>query len=161
METHRAAFDTAFKKWEGMRALCYSYMRSGGGDSGIASEIARSVPPGLYEHWKSVEGNLKFYVVFGAGVEQDVHIAFVSYAALYPPHHGVLTSRNLVHEQYGFLTPIDRKVYHGPRFRLVTELRLREIATVLECVGELAVIDDPMEFRLRIGELLKKDIPHF
>ena len=161
MLTDTSAFEGAFKKWEGMRSLCYAYMRSGGSDSTIASAIGRSVPAGLYEHWKSKEGDLKFYAVIGAGVEQDVHLAFVSYAALYQPHHGVLTSRNLVHEQYGFLTPIDRNAYRGPRFRLVTELRLREIATVLDCVRELAVIDDPMEFRLRIGELVKKNLPLF
>jgi hypothetical protein len=137
-------------------------VESKGTDIDALVRIQHSVPPGLYEHWKSEKGNPKFYVVYGAGVEQDVHTPLVSYAALYPPHAGRLTYRNLIDEERGFLMPIDREVYKGPRFERVCRLTLGEITTLLQYVGELSVIKDPVRVRVHVARLLKSDkVPIF
>lgn len=136
-----------------------TYVESKGADAVAEKDIRESVPPGLYEHWKSKDGDLKYYVVFGAGCERDVHTPLVAYAALYPPHAGHLAFHHLIDEQRGFLAPIRREVYTGPRFILVSQLTRQEIDILLEYVGELSVITDTTKFRLHCRSLLKKNIP--
>lgn len=84
----------------------------------LEAEIQQTVGLGLWEHWKSGEDDPKFYVVIGVGIEQDVHTPLVAYASLYGPRAGHLTYRNLIHDEYGFLVPINRPrvPYVGPRF---------------------------------------------
>jgi hypothetical protein len=140
---------------------CEVYAGSRGANPEAFDIIRNSVPPGLYEHWKSEEGKAKFYIVYYAGVEQDTDRPIVSYAALYPPHTGVGTFRHLVDEENGFLTPIKRDIYEGPRFTLVCKMTVKEFAILLDYKGELAMITNPPVFRMRVGEILKKKVPLF
>lgn len=118
------------------------------------SAIADSVPPGLYEHWKSRDGDLKFYVVYGAGVQQDVHAALTGYASLYGAHCGKITFRNLLDDKHGFLvpinTPIDRPdwkpVYVGPRFTLIEKLDAPQLGALIAHAERLAKLTDRDEF---------------
>lgn len=120
-----------------------------------------AVPHGLYEHWKSEEGNLKYYVVEGIGIEQDVDRPLVAYRALYRPHVGVLTFRHFLDDKFGFLAPIDRTAYQGPRFRLVRELSLEQIVTVLGYVVDLSKVKNSAVFRMHVDDILKKKVPEF
>jgi hypothetical protein len=92
----------------------------------IEAEMAAFVPPGLYEHWKSdlVGEGPKFYIVDGAGFEQDYLRPLVLYAALYGSRAGQWTFRHLTHPDFGFLAPISRKepLYTGVRFALIEPL---------------------------------------
>ncbi len=132
------------------------------------------VPAGLYEHWKSKEGAAKFYVVDHVNFEVNVHYPTVSYASLYGELAGEFDSRHLHHkehpevqafekEDYGFLTPIDRLddpeyPYRGPRFRLVEKLSPKEIAVLLDYVGELSAIKRTDKFLLRVGKAIKRPL---
>ncbi len=143
---------------------CANYtalIESGGSDTEADGKIRSSVTPGLYEHWKSKDGDAKFYVVYGAAPEQDVYTPLVTYRALYMPHAKKIAFRHLIHEKRGFLTPVDRDGYRGPRFMLVEPLSEREICTLLDHAGELSAIKASAEFRMRAGELLKKKLPLF
>lgn len=111
------------------------------------SAIADSVPPGVYEHWKSKDGDLKFYVVYGAGIQQDVHAAMVGYASLYGIHRGKITFRNLLDDSHGFLTPINRPgLYIGPRFTLIEKLDAVRLGMLIENAGRLAKIANRDDF---------------
>ncbi len=136
-----------------------AFLASNGTDQAAEKQIRTSVLPGLYEHWKSKEGDLKYYVVHGAGCEQDTHTPLVSYAALYAPHAGHMTFRHLVDDERGFLTPIKRDVYTGPRFRLVTTLSRNEIDILLQYVGELSIIKEYVKFHVHCRDLLKRELP--
>jgi hypothetical protein len=123
--------------------------------------VRNAVPAGLYEHWKSEDGSLKYYIVFNAGIEVDVYTPIVSYAALYRPHAAIPTFRHLLDRERGFLTPINREVYQGPRFRLVEKLSHKEIHILLQYGGELSMINDPVQFRLHASDLIKRSLPMF
>ena len=136
-----------------------AFRESEGRDTIAEKNIADSVRPGLYEHWKSKEGDPKFYIVYGVGCEQDLYTPLVSYTALYAPHAGRLTYRHLLHEERGFLTPIQREEYTGLRFKLVVTLSWMEIRTLVQYIGELIVIESPVSVRGRCRTLLKKSVP--
>ena len=94
--------------------------------TGIADlHIREEVPTGIYEHFKSKTDDAKFYAVYGVGRDVDSGSYRVSYQALYGEHKGLMAFRQLVgrnpktrvHD--GFLLPVDRGSYRGPRFRLV------------------------------------------
>lgn len=138
-----------------------AYVASRGTDESAHQRIRASVRPGLYEHWKSADRNLKYYVVFGVGTEQDTHQPLVTYAALYRPHQGTMTFRHLFDEERGFLSPIDRTVYKGPRFEMICPLSLGEIFVLLQNADGLSLVKESPEFRLRVGKILKKNIPLF
>ncbi len=126
-------------------------------DTATANAIRASVPAGLYQHWKSGNNSQKFYLVHGAGIEQDVLAPFVYYTALYRPHHGILTSRHLLDDSRGFLAPISRPIYEGPRFMLVRELSRRDIVTLLEHVEELAESTNQIDLVSAVERILQKD----
>ena len=77
------------------------------------------VQPGYYEHFKSKRGDRKYYRVYG--IRSQVNIlkgpfAYqVDYASLYGPQKNRRGLRELVGRN-GFLVPIDRPEYKGPRF---------------------------------------------
>jgi len=133
----------------------------------FATEIRRSVLPGLYEHWKSEEGSLKYYIVYGVGLMKDVHTPIVTCAALYKPHAGEMLQWELLLEKEGFLVPInrpastDRPAYQGPRFTLVEKLTLKEIGILLQGVNKLASYTDSVKFRMDVSDRLHRSIPLF
>jgi hypothetical protein len=137
------------------------YTSANGTDEAAERAVRDSVPQGLYEHWKSTERSLKYYIVLAAGLEQDVHTPLVTYTALYKPHAGKWTHRNLLRKDRGFLSPIDRDSYKGPRFRFIAALTLHDIATLLEYIDELSGISDSVDFLQHVGALTKKKIPLF
>ena len=141
-------------------AECFrTLIASEGADVVEEKRILDSVPPGLYEHFKSAEGAPKFYVVHGVGFDVDTaRQPRVSYAALYNPHAGKLAFRHLFDETEGFLSPIRRDVYTGARFHLIAPLTRIEIDILLQYLGELTVKTSLFEFRMHVSRLLKKKI---
>jgi len=99
-------------------------------EAGTASEagfkiddaIRAMVRPGYYEHFKSTKESRKYYRVYEVlpSVNHDTgpHAYEVIYEALYPPHTGRKTRRELTGPD-GFLTPINRESYMCPRFMWV------------------------------------------
>lgn len=77
------------------------------------------VKPGYYEHFKSTKEDRKFYLVHevlpSVNHDSGPHAYEVVYEALYPPHAGRKTRRELTGPD-GFLTPINRENYMCPRF---------------------------------------------
>ena len=128
--------------------------------------IAETVEPGLYEHWKSGQNDHKFYIVEGAGLEQDVYTPLVGYRALYGPRVGRITFRHLVDEERGFLMPIERPkgppfAYVGPRFTFVRALRPSQIATILAHAGELVCAKSRVDFFGQLSQLLAIRLSEF
>lgn len=158
MKSSQDAFATAFAAHQRTQARHEAFLESDGMDAPAEEDIRRSVSPGLYEHWKSKEGDLKYYAVLGAGCERDVHKPLVALAALYAPHAGHLAFLDLLHPERGFLTPIKREAYVGPRFGLVARLSLAEIHTLLQYTHELSVIPHPTQFGVHCTKLLKRKI---
>lgn len=85
----------------------------------LDDKIRALVRPGYYEHFRSSKKSPKFYRVYEVLPHVNVgrgHYAYqVRYAALYPPQAGRKALRELTGPS-GFLTPIDRPEYKGPRF---------------------------------------------
>lgn len=98
--------------------------------------IRESVPSGIYEHFKSTPENPKFYSVLGAGRDVDHGSYRVGYWALYPPHTREFAFRQLVgpnpktRKHDGFLNPVKRAGYEGPRFRLVVACSVTDLVKV-------------------------------
>ncbi len=109
-----------------------AYVDSNGADPALLASILRFVQPGLYEHFKSAPDDLKFYIVLGAQMEVDSHRPTVAYSSLYGARGGTLAGRHLFDQENGFLTPISRETYMGPRFKLITPLALHEAAMILQ-----------------------------
>ena len=123
MESNRKAYDEALVEWrraENLYQALLGCIEAGDEPQQLRLEagISQTATLGLWEHWRSEENDPKFYVVMGVGIEQDVHTPLVAYASLYGPRAGNMTFRNLIHEDRGFLVPIDRPSvpYVGPRF---------------------------------------------
>src|SRR3954463_4846170 len=110
--------------------------------SSFERAINIEVPPGLYEHFKSVENDPKFYLVHSATAEVNRSTGVVTYASLYGDKAGVWTHRDLLRVADGFLSPIKRETYVGPRFRLIEKLTPRQIVDILDYVGELKTKTD-------------------
>jgi hypothetical protein len=141
--------------------LFLAWTESGHKDEDALLSIQNSVPAGLYEHWKSRSRAPKFYIVHGVGIEEDVHTPLVAYTALYGTHEGELIFRHLLDETRGFLLPVRHQLIEGHRYRLVTQLTPKEIATLLEYVGELSVIENALSFRLHAGGLIGRQLDLF
>ena len=123
MQTNQEAYDEAEVAWRRAETLHQIFLQAVEAKDEqqqlkLEAGIQQTVTLGLWEHWKSEESDPKFYVVMGVGTEQDVHTPLVAYASLYGPRAGDVTFRNLIHEDRGFLVPIDRPSvpYVGPRF---------------------------------------------
>jgi hypothetical protein len=156
MKTNLTAYLRAVEIRDHVARSHAAFVESSGEDLVALKDITNSVPSGLYEHWESVEGSPKFYAVFDAGCEQDLLTPLVSFVALYGKYAGKQTFRNLIHPECGFLTPIQRDAYQGPRFTLVTRLRQTQVATLVDnYVGELSVIQSLTAFRRHVEKVLK------
>ncbi len=94
--------------------------------------VQESVVPGVYEHFKSSAEHLKQYVVFGVSFDVATEAFSVVYTALYGNNFGALLTRALLDEKEGFLVPVNRPDYAGPRFVLVREAGVEELATLLK-----------------------------
>lgn len=145
MKSDKAAYKQARANWEEIRTLHQRFLdavkRADEASQRLCeAAIVASVPPGLYEHWKSKDGNSKLYVVEGTGIEQDTFRPVVSYFALYEPHHGQLTFRHLTNRKNGFLAPIHRKSapYLGPRFAFLRRLTITDRAVLKERSADIA-----------------------
>ena len=133
-----------------------AYVISEGESRGAFEGIRKSVLPGLYEHWKSTEEGPKFYIAYGATTLLGTHLSLVPCVALYRPHAGILTSRHLLDEEDGFLMPINRDEYSGPRFKLMCELSGIGIAVLLQYAGELCVARNRTKFLGHAAVLLDR-----
>ncbi len=140
MNTDRIAYGQASVILGFISTYHQAYVLSEGANTQAHQMVCASVQPGLYEHWKSSDPAPKFYAVYGAGTEQDTHIPRVAYAALYTPHQGILTFRHLLDTKRGFLAPIKRDAYEGPRFVQICTLTRIEIATLLDAVDGFCLV---------------------
>lgn len=102
-------------------------------------ELGAWIPMGIWEHFKSVPDDPKFYAVQGAGRDVDDGPYRAIYQALYGMHRGKVAFRQLIGPNPktgvldGFLLPVDRESYRGPRFRLVAPARdLRHLQALAE-----------------------------
>ena len=111
------------RPYEEMLALhdkCKAFIEAGPEDLSKEEHLLRmSVASGIYRHFKSTPESPKFYIVYGVG--PGVNDRFrndynVSYEALYPPHGGDLTWRELTGDD-GFLMPVDRTLADGSHYR--------------------------------------------
>ncbi|MDP3646183.1 MAG: hypothetical protein Q8R25_03780 [bacterium] len=163
MESNDVAFRDALWNWGVERSQQRRLIRSKGTDADAKRGLLLSVTPGLYEHFKSKTDDPKFYIVHCVALRVDENIADVVYTALYGERAGEPASRVLWTPQSGngFVTPIDRREYRGPRFSLVTKLDRREIDILLQYVGEFSIVKDAVKFRIHVGDLLKRRIPSF
>jgi hypothetical protein len=119
--------------------------------------LCESIVPGIWEHFKSAEESQKLYAVFG--VVPDVNGKFppmVVYAALYPPHAGRLVGRVLLHPDDGFLGPIDRSEYTGPRFKLLYPMTFTELNLIF---GKAEAKHFPLD-RERSIEIIETSFPN-
>jgi hypothetical protein len=103
----------------------------------IEAKIQNLVPSGIYEHFKSTDESPKRYAVFGvAEGTEDLREWVVVYSALYPPHYGKLAWRPLIHPECGFLVPVERDEYKGPRFTLIQEMSGKDLWTLMRHAHE-------------------------
>jgi hypothetical protein len=88
----------------------------------LDTRICKLVRPGYYEHFKSSPEKPMFYLVRDVqshvNYQLHAHAYHVSYAAQYLPSAGRWALRELLGGD-GFLTPIWRTEYKGPRFTYV------------------------------------------
>ena len=131
------------------------FYQSGNTDMVAAKDIRQSVPPGLYEHFKSRPDDCKFYIVTGAGFQQTTFEPTVYYTSMYGSNAGYPTDRRLFHEEDGFLTPVIReRVYIGSRFTLIMELDALQRGTLIYSMDALSGIKNAEEFKLCVREIL-------
>ncbi len=155
MESNITAYDAALKNNAHISRLFTAFCRDGAKDEGMRQDIRASVPRGLYEHFKSTEPDLKFYVVIGANTEVDTHRPTVTYASLYGARAGEFTNRHLFDKKRGFLMPIKRDVYTGERFVRVLDITsMEKLATLAAHAHELGTIHDRAAFLKRVGDLI-------
>lgn len=128
---------------------------STGADRNALQELYGSVQPGIYEHWKSDSKCQKMYLVQGVTTNPDTFEAAVSYRSLYAPHQGDFISRELLHPERGFLTPINRDGFMGQRFMLIKSLDLAQLTKVLSNISVLSHISDREQFFQRLCSLVK------
>ncbi len=157
MEGSLQALKEALAFYDRVHRAHLAYLTAVPPDPETEKTIRESIPPGLYENWKSKEGDLKFYLVHGAGYEKDGPNPFVAFRALYRPHAGHLAFWHLTHAKHGFLIPIDCAAYMGPRFKLILPLNRHEIETLLQYVGELKMMEKRVEFLRHVCRLLMKE----
>jgi hypothetical protein len=123
LKSNETAYGMALKKaelaaqWVAARAQFGSASKEGlDCDTRIRSLLVR---PGYYEHFKSFKGDRKFYRVYRVlahvNIQTGAHAYQVEYASLYGKQKNRRGLRELLGPD-GFLTPIDRREYKGPRF---------------------------------------------
>jgi hypothetical protein len=93
----------------------------------VDEHVRSSVPMGIYEHFKSMPEDRKYYMVEEIGRFVDNGPYLVSYRSLYGEYCGRLAHRQLVGVNPvngtldGFLLPVDREGYQGPRFIMIEQ----------------------------------------
>ena len=122
-------------------------------------QLLRSVPTGLYWHFKGTEQSQKFYLVFGVipGVD-GLHPPVVAYCALYKPHAGELVNRVMLGHTDAFLYPIERPndpkhPYIGLRFKLVRNLTWKDATRLRRYAKQLARCKHRKKFLERFDEM--------
>jgi hypothetical protein len=126
-------------------------------DMAHADKVRQSVPPGLYEHFKSKLEDCKFYIVTGVGFQQTTNIPTVYYTSLYGANAGQPTDRRLLVKEDGFLTPVKREDVHvGRRFTMIQTLTPEEIFYLLQNIKTLSQIKNAEEIFVRIHKMLQK-----
>jgi len=122
LRSNKSKYARANDKARTARVLLADQSEAGRGSAKaleIDNRLRQLVRPGYYEHFKSSVEKPMFYLVYEVlshvNYQTHDHLYQVSYAALYPPHAGRKTLRELLGDD-GFLTPIMRPEYVGPRF---------------------------------------------
>jgi hypothetical protein len=101
---------------------------------GEFKEVLDSVPPGLYEHFKSSEDTPKIYVVYGVSLDVEDGTPWVVYAPLYNLQKGTMTLRPLLDTKDAFLAPIEREEYMGARFRFLRKANFEELGKIVDTI---------------------------
>ncbi|HEX2792677.1 MAG TPA: hypothetical protein VHO23_03100 [Candidatus Paceibacterota bacterium] len=95
--------------------------------------IALTVRRGIYRHFKSsLEAGEKLYLVSGYSSDVDSKEYRVDYRSYYGEKRGTPAHRPLLAWQNGFLVPVKRASYAGPRFILMRPLSPHEYANELQ-----------------------------
>jgi hypothetical protein len=125
MKSNAKDFEEALKVAKKARRLIRQLKKERFGSPaaiGLDDQIQHLVQPGYWEHFKSTPKKPMYYRVFemkpNVNYKETSHMYQVKYAAEY----GLMKRRGGHREllgKDGFLTPIDRKRYKGPRFRYV------------------------------------------
>ncbi len=147
-------YDQALVYYRAIKLRYQAFSLPDKSDIEAEADVRESVALGLYEHWKSSADSPKFYIVHGVQIDVNTNTPSISYCALYPPHAGMLASRDLLDPENGFLSPISRPVYKGPRFNIITSLNRSKISALLDHLEELANIKNRDEFRQSVARLV-------
>lgn len=94
--------------------------------------IQAAVPTGIYRHFKSSpEAGERLYLVKGFSRATDSREYQVNYHPYYGEKRGKFITRSLLAWQNGFLVPVRREGYSGPRFTRMKELTAHEYGQLL------------------------------
>jgi hypothetical protein len=127
-------------------------MREGKTTTGLENQVLESVPPGIYEHWKSSDRAAKFYAVFNVSNEVDWETPpIVNYAPLYAPYAGRMPYRSLLDDKKGFLYPVKNTEYRGPRFVLLKLLDRAAVLGLIEHAAQFAKIRERAKLMQVLG----------
>jgi hypothetical protein len=133
------AYDEAFKLHRYYQELLREIVEEESNARQNEEILLNCVKSGVYEHFKSTPEKPMRYVVFWVERGVDKGPFAVSYSALYRPLLGQHATRPLLSPEgeadpqkcNGFLDPIDRLGYRGPRFTLVCECSTEELLRVI------------------------------
>ncbi|MDR3546705.1 MAG: hypothetical protein P4M11_00260 [Candidatus Pacebacteria bacterium] len=139
MTEHLDPYDEAYRLHAYYQDLYREILQKGPDAAHNEQILLNSVKPGLYRHWESTEENPKEYAVFWVERGVDDGPFEMSYTALYLPRLGQHATRALLspegetdeQRRNGFLDPIDRAVYRGPRFTLIEEMKPEELMVLV------------------------------
>jgi hypothetical protein len=140
------AYEEALKLHRYYQSLYQEILQNGPDAEQNVQILLTAVKPGLYEHFKSTQEKPMRYAVFWVARQVDDGSFFVNYAPLYLPRFGDQTLRRLLspigetdpQKCDGFLDPIDRASYRGPRFSLIEERTHAELVTIVSKSTEVA-----------------------
>ncbi len=121
LKSSEAKYKRAKERADRTETLVQKKLEAADVHAGLAvdARILRLIRPGYYEHFKSSPQKPMFYLVSEVlphvNYRDTANAYQVKYAAQYKPHKGRTTLREMLGPD-GFLTPIQRLEYNGPRF---------------------------------------------
>ncbi len=136
IEQDRSLFEEARVRVDAVRAAL-AKAKEGGSiweSPNAYQPVREAVSPGIYEHFKSTDEHPRQYAVFGVSFDVESEAFSVVYAPLYGEHCGALLTRSLLDEREGFLVPVDKPGYVGPRFTLIRGAELEELARLIRAI---------------------------
>jgi hypothetical protein len=122
LDSNELAYRAAWTEAKKIRLLVLKFRRSEIDSPewfNLHRQITKSVKPGFYQHWKSGDGRPTYYRVdqmhLWSNAGNSSCTFHVSFVAMYGRREGLRQACELLGKN-GFLTPIRRAQYTGPRF---------------------------------------------